>query len=113
MRTFSYRSANGIPLALEVDGEPPAVVVERGVRYALEEECADIAAIRREIGGFTTAPVRPKLRDHHFRAISQPRHWPYAPRHDTDGTPLYASRQEVLEAQAKAQDHGEQTIYDR
>jgi hypothetical protein len=83
-------------------GEAPQRVRRKGVTF------------KRKIIPFqTTATVRPTLRDHHFRAMSQPRWWPFAPRHDTDGTPLYDGIQEVREAEAKAKDAGEVVKYDR
>jgi len=61
----------------------------------------------------TTAAVRPSVDTGYHRAYSQPKWWPYAPRHDKDGTPLYTGYNEIAEAEAKAKDGGEFTRYDR
>ena len=121
MNTYRYESPGGIPLAVEVPKgqKPPKVVVEQGCQYfGPVEECADIAAIRKEIGGFTTATTRPSLRTRQIAPMSLPLNWPFAPAHAKgikgikDGTPLFTSQREIDEAQARAQHAGEDMVYD-
>lgn len=59
----------------------------------------------------------PKVRtrvegDHHFASHSLPLNWPYAPRHDKLGRPLFANKREVDEAVSRGNHEGEDVAYD-
>lgn len=104
MRVCRYEDRDGVPLPVEVgDGDrPPATVVDGGRRYRLVHEGADLAAIRREIGGYTTAATRPRLRDRHFESVQACRWDPDAPRlNPKNGKPQFDSQREVDEYVAK------------
>lgn len=104
MRVARYESEAGVPLPVDVpEGKKaPATVLERGVRYRLVHEGVDFAAIRAEIGGFTTAAARPKLRDRHFESVQACRWDPDAPAHNPKtGAARFDSQREVDEYVAK------------
>lgn len=104
MRVARYENEAGVPLPVEVaDGRSaPAVVLERGERYRLVHDGVDFAAIRAEIGGYTTAAARPKLRDRHFESVQACRWDPDAPRHNpVTGAPRFDNQREVDEYVAK------------
>lgn len=107
MRVARYESAAGVPLPVDVaDGAtPPLSVREKGVVYRLVHDGADLAAIRAEIGGYTTAAKKPKLRDRHFESVQACRWDPAAPRHNPkNGKPQFDSQREVDEYVAKLND---------
>ena len=47
-----------------------------------------------------------------FASDALPLHWPYAPRHDQRGRPVFNSLREVQESVSRAQHDGENVIYD-
>jgi len=101
---FEFESRDGQLLELDYPiGQAPRRVRRGG------------KAFKRIVSRFqTTAPTKPSAGNTGYhRSMSLPRWWPYAPRHDTDGTPLFCNVDETREAEKKAADDGEFAHYDR
>lgn len=64
---------------------------------------------RRLINSPPQLAVRP---DRRHVSHSLPLNWKFAPRHDERGRPVFHNRQEIVEAQAKADHGGESVTYD-
>lgn len=100
---FEFSNAKGQVLAVERRiGHAPKYLVRGGMRF------------ERVPGRFsTTAAVRPNLGERYYhKAYSCPTWWPFAERYDERGHPLFATKSEVVEAQARAQGAGETVVFD-